>query len=256
MNILITAGGTSEKIDNVRSITNHSTGRLGKAIGETFLAQGHTITYVTTPQAVRPDPEKNIRLIEIETTKELETTLLKLFKQEQYDSIIHSMAVSDFTTETTFSEDLFIEKLAAKLSQNGHLTDLAELTEMLYLSLDELGKTVQSEKKIPSGTDRLLLFLKKNPKIIAMLKEQQPNAILVGFKLLVGVSEEELIRVGRSILNKNHCDFVLANDLEQIHGAQHQGYLIDSAGEFETAQTKNDIAQLIVKKVEEKWRNN
>lgn len=256
MNILITAGGTSEKIDNVRSITNHSTGRLGKAIGETFLTQGHTVTYVTTPQAVRPDPEKNIRLIEIETTKELETTLLKLFQQEQYDSIIHSMAVSDFTTETTFSEDLFIEKLAAKLTQNEHLTDLSELTEMLYLSLDELGKTVQSEKKIPSRTDRLLLFLKKNPKIIAMLKEQQPNAILVGFKLLVGVSEEELIRVGRSILNKNHCDFVLANDLEQIHGAQHQGYLIDSAGNFERAQTKSDIAQLIVKKVEEKWRNN
>lgn len=256
MNILITAGGTSEKIDNVRSITNHSTGRLGKAIGETFLAQGHTVTYVTTPQAVRPIQEKHIKLIEIETTKELETTLRKLFKQEQYDGIIHSMAVSDFTTETTFSEDLFIEKLAAKLSQNGHPTDLAELTEKLYLSLDELGKTIQSEKKIPSGTDRLLLFLKKNPKIIAMLKEQQPKAILVGFKLLVGVSEEELIRVGRSILTKNHCDFVLANDLEQIHGEQHYGYLIDSAGKFELAQTKSDIAQLIVNNVAKKWRNN
>ncbi|WP_368262236.1 phosphopantothenoylcysteine decarboxylase domain-containing protein, partial [Enterococcus gallinarum] len=32
MRILITAGGTSEKIDSVRSITNHSTGSLGKAI--------------------------------------------------------------------------------------------------------------------------------------------------------------------------------------------------------------------------------
>ena len=255
MNILITAGGTSEKIDNVRSITNHSTGRLGKEIGDTFLAQGHHVTYVTTPQAVRPTSESNLTLIEIETTKELESALLEQFRHQTFDGIIHSMAVSDFTTETTFSEDLFIEKLAAKLTTDGNLSDLANLTEELYHSLDEIGKTIQQEKKIPSGTDRLLLFLKKNPKIIAMLREQQPQAVLVGFKLLVGVSTEELVRVGQSILAKNRCDFVLANDLEEIHGDQHIGILIDKQGHTETAQTKNEIAKLIVKKVEEKWRN-
>ncbi|MGX7263174.1 phosphopantothenate--cysteine ligase [Enterococcus crotali] len=255
MNILITAGGTSEKIDNVRSITNHSTGRLGKAIAEMFLAQGHQVTYVTTPQAVHPTNNLHLALIEIETTKDLESALLTLFKQQTFDSIIHSMAVSDFTTETTLSEDLFIEKLAAKLTTEGDLADLTNLTETLYHSLDEIGQTVQQSKKIPSGTDRLLLFLKKNPKIIAMLREQQPKAILVGFKLLVGVSTEELIRVGRSILAKNDCDFILANDLEEIHEDQHKGILIDTKGHTETAQTKSKIAQLIVTKVEEKWRN-
>lgn len=255
MNILITAGGTSEKIDNVRSITNHSTGRLGKAIAEAFLAQGHQVTYVTTPQAVHPMIESNLTLIEIETTKELELALLAQFKQQTFDGIIHSMAVSDFTTETTLSEDIFIEKLAAKLATESDLSDLTNLTEALYHSLDEIGKTIQQAKKIPSGTDRLLLFLKKNPKIIAMLREQQPQAVLVGFKLLVGVSTEELIRVGRSILAKNDCDFILANDLEDIHGDQHKGILLDAKGLTETAQTKNEIAQLIVNKVEEKWRN-
>ncbi|MGM0219999.1 phosphopantothenate--cysteine ligase [Enterococcus sp. AZ126] len=255
MNILITAGGTSEKIDNVRSITNHSTGRLGKTIGEAFLAQGHLVTYVTTPQAVRPSSDSNLRLVEIETTNELESALLDEFKHQTFDSIIHSMAVSDFTTEATLSEDDFIEKLAAKLTTDDSLSDLANLTEELYHSLDEISKSIQQEKKIPSKTDRLLLFLKKNPKIIAMLKQEQPHTILVGFKLLVGVSTEELIQVGQSILVKNSCDFVLANDLEEIRGNQHKGILIDSDGQTETAQTKNEIAQLIVKKVEEKWRN-
>lgn len=254
MNILITAGGTSEKIDNVRSITNHSTGRLGKAIGEAFLNNGHQVTYVTTPQAVRPSKQANLDILEIETTKELESALLEQFQHHTFDSIIHSMAVSDFTTETTLSEDLFIEKLAAKLTEADALTDLADLTEALYHSLDEIGQTIQQEKKIPSGTDRLLLFLKKNPKIIAMLKEKQPQAILVGFKLLVGVSTDELLRVGQAILAKNHCDFVLANDLEDIHGEQHKAMLIDATGQIESAQTKNDIAQLIASKVEEKWR--
>ena len=36
MKIIITAGGTSERIDDVRTITNSSTGRLGYAIGEAF----------------------------------------------------------------------------------------------------------------------------------------------------------------------------------------------------------------------------
>ncbi|MGZ7242311.1 phosphopantothenoylcysteine decarboxylase domain-containing protein, partial [Streptococcus pyogenes] len=37
MKILITSGGTRESIDQVRSITNHSTGQLGKQIAERFL---------------------------------------------------------------------------------------------------------------------------------------------------------------------------------------------------------------------------
>ncbi|MEI5995178.1 phosphopantothenate-cysteine ligase [Enterococcus sp. 4G2_DIV0659] len=147
MNILITAGGTSEKIDTVRSITNHSTGRLGKIIAETFLARGHRVTYVTTPQAVQPATDQNLTLIKIETTKELETALLDQFKHQQFDSIIHSMAVSDFTTETTLSEDRFIEKLATNLLNHGDLSDLNTLTEALHLSLDEIGQTIQQEKK-------------------------------------------------------------------------------------------------------------
>lgn len=51
MKILITSGGTTEAIDSVRGITNHSTGRLGKVIAETFLNQGHEVTLITTKQA-------------------------------------------------------------------------------------------------------------------------------------------------------------------------------------------------------------
>ena len=36
MKIMITAGGTSERIDDVRTITNSSTGRLGYAVGKAF----------------------------------------------------------------------------------------------------------------------------------------------------------------------------------------------------------------------------
>ena len=42
MKIVITAGGTSERIDDVRTITNSSTGSLGYAIGQAFLARAKT----------------------------------------------------------------------------------------------------------------------------------------------------------------------------------------------------------------------
>ena len=71
MNILITSGGTSEKIDRVRSITNHSTGRLGKIIAETFLDKGDQVTLVTTPKAVCPAAHPNLTIILIENVAEL-----------------------------------------------------------------------------------------------------------------------------------------------------------------------------------------
>ena len=42
--ILITAGGTTEPIDSVRSITNTSTGETGFVLAQSLLAQGHQVT--------------------------------------------------------------------------------------------------------------------------------------------------------------------------------------------------------------------
>lgn len=253
MEILITAGGTSEPIDNVRSITNHSSGGLGKKIAEAFLATGHQVTYVTTPQALRPKNASALTIIEIETTAELEKQLVTLFSEKQFDSIVHSMAVSDFTTETALTEDTFIETLAQELQTAADFSPAA-LSQLVKTSLDAIGGKPQAARKISSDTERLLIFLKKNPKIIAMIRDQQPNTILVGFKLLVHVSEAELIQVASNALVKNRCDFVLANDLDHVHATKHEGLLIGKTGLIEKAHTKGGIAALIVRQVESNWR--
>ena len=114
MKILITAGGTSEKIDQVRSITNHSTGQLGKKIAETLVADSTvTIDYVTTNSAVKPTSQDNIRFHLIESTQDLFETLERLLTSDSYDAIIHSMAVSDFTPAFSLSE----EQLAQSIDQ-------------------------------------------------------------------------------------------------------------------------------------------
>lgn len=95
MHILITSGGTSEAIDRVRAITNHSTGSLGKILAEMALAKGHQVTLITTPTALKPDPHPHLRLLLIQNVEELVAQMKAEVPHHQV--LIHAMAVSDYT---------------------------------------------------------------------------------------------------------------------------------------------------------------
>ncbi len=82
MKVLITAGGTTEKIDQVRAITNHSTGRLGQALADHLAANPDTtVDYVTTRQALKPERRSNITIYMIESAQDLFLQLEALTKK-------------------------------------------------------------------------------------------------------------------------------------------------------------------------------
>lgn len=224
MKILVTSGGTSEKIDRVRSITNHSSGKLGKIITETLLKTGHEVCLITTLQAVKPVNHPNLTIIEIKNTADL----LQIMEDKvtDYQVLIHSMAVSDYTPVYMAGFD------EVQASQ--------DLTEFLDKK--------NQETKISSKEDVQVLFLKKNPKIISLVKEWNPNIHLIGFKLLVDVSQEHLIQIARESLEKNQADLIVANDLTQISSEQHKAYLVEK-NSFQTAMSKQEIADLLLEKI-------
>ena len=221
MHILITSGGTSEAIDSVRSITNHSTGSLGKILTETALAKGHQVTLITTPTALKPDPHPHLRLLLIENVEELLTEMQKEVPHHQ--ALIHAMAVSDYTPV--------------------YMTGLEEVEKAQ--DLHSFIHCENQEAKISSREEYQVLFLKKNPKIISLIKEWNPAIQLIGFKLLVDVSSEELIQVARDSLVKNHASMTIANDLTKIQNGQHQAYLVTDNQVLE-ASTKTEIAEAIL----------
>ncbi|MCK3904439.1 phosphopantothenate--cysteine ligase [Streptococcus suis] len=225
MKLLITSGGTSEAIDQVRAITNHASGNLGKIIAEQALRIEHEVTLVTTKQAVKPEPQKNLTIIEITNVESLQSTLEPLVKTHHV--LIHSMAVSDYTPV--------------------YMTGLDEVqaTEDISSLLDKKN----AESKISSKDDYQVLFLKKTPKVISYVKQWNPTIQLIGFKLLVDVSKEELFAVARQSIERNGADYILANDLTDIKGNQHIAYLVDKTSEVQ-AQTKEEIAQLILETLE------
>lgn len=221
MKLLITSGGTSEKIDQVRSITNHSTGKLSALIAESFLTQGDQVTLVTTQNAVKPAAHPNLTIQIIENVQDLLETMQSLVKT--HDVLIHSMAVSDYTPIYMAGFD--------------QITASQDLTEFL-------NKT-NVQGKISSQDDYQVLFLKQTPKIISQVKKWNPNIRLIGFKLLVDVSKEELLTVARASLAKNQAEIIVANDLYDISNNQHHAYLVKENSVIE-ANTKEEIAQQLV----------
>ena len=225
MKILVTSGGTSEAIDSVRSITNHSTGRLGKIITETLLAAGHEVCLMTTKRAVRPETHPNLRIREITNTKDL---LLEIQERvADYQVLIHSMAVSDYTPV--------------------YMTGLEEV--QASSNLEEFLSRQNHQAKISSTDEIQVLFLKKTPKIISLVKEWNPAIHLIGFKLLVDISEDHLVDIARKSLIKNKADLIIANDLTKISAKQHRAIFVEKE-QLQTAQTKEEIAELLLEKIQ------
>ena len=226
MKILVTSGGTSEAIDQVRSITNHSTGRLGKVITETLLKAGHQVCLITTRQALKPELHPNLTMIEIQNTSDLLQEMKRIVPE--YQVLIHSMAVSDYSPVYMTGLDQV---------QASH-----DLSEFLHKK--------NMESKISSKDEVQVLFLKKNPKIISLVKEWNPSIHLIGFKLLVDVTKEHLIQIARESLEKNQADLIVANDLTQINADQHLAYLVEEK-DYHIATSKQEIADLLTKRIQE-----
>lgn len=92
--VIITAGGTKERIDPVRFISNDSSGKMGHALAEAAWRQGATVKLITTSQL---DSPSYIDRISVESASEMYAEVRNLF--EEADALIMAAAVSDYTPE-------------------------------------------------------------------------------------------------------------------------------------------------------------
>ncbi len=93
--VLVTAGPTQEKIDPVRFITNHSTGKMGYAIAENCMLRGAEVTLVTGPVAIAPPPF--VKVIPVVTAADMAEAVKECYQEQ--DIIIKSAAVADYRPE-------------------------------------------------------------------------------------------------------------------------------------------------------------
>tara|TARA_B100001248_G_scaffold262732_1_gene261867 strand:- start:9316 stop:9969 length:654 start_codon:yes stop_codon:yes gene_type:complete len=190
MNLLITYGGTSEPIDNVRYITNFSTGETGYSIAQYLKQQDLSVTTLCARSARGFAGSKRFF-----TYEDLQNHLYHELRNHSYDVVIHAAAVSDYLIDE--------------------------------VKTAEGNKGLSSGGKLKSGQN-LVLKLKPSKKILSQLREhsKNKNICIIAFKLTDNASLEEREASVARVFDDG-ANYVVHNDLNAIHHKVHKGSIYD-----------------------------
>lgn len=110
------------------------------------------------------------------------------------------------------------------------------------------------EGKISSNQNELIIELERTPKILSELRNHYGNeAFLIGFKLLSGVSRNELINVAKNQNKKNHLNLTVANDLSELKDDRHPVILVTAeGGAINIDGSKEEVAKKMVEFVKKR----
>lgn len=110
LKVLVTAGPTREKIDPVRYISNHSTGKMGYAIARAAMMRGADVTLVTGKTDI--EPPMGVRTVDIESAQDMADAVKGCAKEQ--DIIVKAAAVADYRPK--YAADEKVKKKDGDLS--------------------------------------------------------------------------------------------------------------------------------------------
>lgn len=99
MKVLITAGATWVKVDEVRILTSRFTGKTGLYLAKELKKKGYSVTLLINPHCV--GKIKGVKAIYYHYFDEFKRKIVEILKKECYDLIIHMAAVSDYKLKNT-----------------------------------------------------------------------------------------------------------------------------------------------------------
>lgn len=97
MRVIVTCGPSYEPIDEVRRITNFSTGELGLRLAKRLARDGHEVTCFRGEAATRPVEPGAPRFVAFSTNTDLLDKLSAIEGRERIGAIFHAAALADFT---------------------------------------------------------------------------------------------------------------------------------------------------------------
>ncbi len=180
MRCIVTAGPTAEPLDQVRRLTNFSTGRLGSELASFLSERGHEVTLLIGRQATWRG-ERRARLIETYTTAANLRDRLRALAKVPVDAVFHAAAVSDFAFGRVWSR-----------APTGELSEIGA-------------------GKISSRLGVVLAELVPTPKIIAELRGWFHDARLVGWKYEVEGDRSQVMQLAGKQIAECLTDACVAN---------------------------------------------
>jgi phosphopantothenoylcysteine decarboxylase/phosphopantothenate--cysteine ligase len=180
MKCIVTAGPAYEELDEVRRLTNFSTGTLGIELANFLTEQGHEVELLLGHYSTCSIEPKARRTQVFTTSGDLQRRLRAL-RGKKPDAVFHAAAVSDFSFGKVWLR-----------AEDGKLKEI-------------------KSPKITSHGGKLLAELVPALKIISELRGWFPKAWLVGWKYeLEGDRAQAVERAGRQLAD-NRTDACVLN---------------------------------------------
>ncbi len=215
--VLITAGGTREMIDEVRYWSNIFTGRTGLDLALRMLDIAD-VTLLTS----QPEPARYLQAVRgargslttdyFQTHADLERLLPQWLKRRAFQGVFMTAAVSDYQPTGAF-EILRRRVIAGHPPQYEWLLQDAQ------------------KPKISSAAEEIAFCGRRTSKLIDQFRTAwQYRGLLCKFKLEVGIPEPALMEVAQASRRRSGADVIVANTLEMVRGAEPAAWIIDEAG--------------------------
>lgn len=102
LRVLVTAGPTQEKLDPVRYVTNHSTGKMGYSIAKVCAFRGAEVTLVSGRTSV--EPPMFVDVVPITSAKDMYEAVTT--RSDQMDIVIKAAAVADYRPKNVSNEKI------------------------------------------------------------------------------------------------------------------------------------------------------
>jgi len=175
MRVIVTCGPAHAPIDQVRRITNFSSGRLGVELSNALSRAGHSVLCLKGELATTQVPLlPSVKCVPFSTNDDLAG---RLQLASTADVVLHAAALCDYEVDTV---------------------------------TDATG-AVQTDAKIPSRSGGLMITLKPARKILPLLREVFPKATIVGWKYELNGTREDAVAAGARQIAEARVDLCVVN---------------------------------------------
>ncbi len=208
--ILVTAGGTREKIDPVRYIGNRSSGKMGIALAEAAKARGADVTLISSNCTVEIPP--GFKVLSVDTAAEMAKAVKKEFKKN--DILIMAAAVADFTPDEFAAEKIKKDNIKDPVIKLKITEDILSAVSKKKGSKITIGFALETENEIENALQKLS---KKNLDLIVINNPKERGA---GFdhdtNIVTLISKEGKVPQKFPVLTKREIGDIILDELVKI----------------------------------------
>lgn len=228
MKVFITSGGTTVPIDEVRSITNNAKGTYGASIAMEF--------------SHRMNSDKD-HLYFSYSKGSMHPAKLSYGDDRTTSGAFYTRMGHCINDYQYLTYDEYLEKNIAlvKQIQPDIIISVAAVSDYSLAPI---------AGKMDSG-DELVITLKRTQKVLPLMRMAAPNALIVGFKLLVGPSFDEVDKAVKKVLNGG-ADCVVYNDLRELRKGDTSRLIFSKNMSYRKAETPKELVDLIIQQYEQK----